>query len=687
MALSIDDIICAHYHQILDLVVSPDDQEVLVVFGNKDMPHDSYAMDEMNRSIWRVGLPDGQAIPLVPQEEDAHTPCWSPDGRRMAYLSRRSGQTEIWVVNRDGTDAAQVTRSHFPARNPYDGSSLCWSPDGMSIAYSVVPNGGRYALTMAVYDTLREIGRLEKADQITVYHAQSSEERANAWNRPSSFEGAVYIVHLESGQNRQLALLAGEDFRILDWFPGGEKILVNVGSELREITLSTREMKPLFSEPFSLVHLTSEGIGVARYHGSRLETGVVENNAFKQDFSIDLPGNEVTLDTWSQDGSRLFGRVWEGMSVFLYMADLESEKVQRITSYGKTVLPSGPKSLHHEKAIVFPYQGPTEPVEVWFHSSEASKRVSSFNIHLDPLPEVRIIQYPSEGWMIDALLVLPENYVQGERYPTLVYAHGGPESYVSASFTDLISARAESAAHFLATQGYAVFLPNFRGSGGYGPEFENELAEFQIVHKPFRDVMTGIDYLIEEGIADPEKLGIYGSSFGGWLTAWAVSQTSRFKGAVASLGLYDLLSFDRAIGKPFFTMQPNRMGKANPQANWLEPEVYKEFSPMEHIRSVKTPVLLIETPGERHGGWENQGISFFNGLCALGVESYLVYYPRARHNGGWNDNYKRDYMSRVATWFDHCLKGSSLPDEFRQSIPNPHSPPIPPTPQTHATRP
>ncbi len=316
MSLSIDEIIWGHYFQFLDLSVSPDDQEVLVVFGNRDMPHDSYVLDEMNRSMWKLRLSDGQASQLAPPEEDAHVPCWSPDGTQIAYLSRRSGQTEIWTMNRDGTEVRQVTHSNFPTQNPFDGSSLYWSPDGLSIAYTVVPNGGISALR--AQDTSKELGESLGLDQIIVYHSMSDEERLERWNHPLPLEGAVYIIDLHSGRNRQLAFQSGEGFRIIGWFPGHDQLLVNVGSELREITVSTGEMRGLYSGPVDLVNLTMSDIRLARLSESHLEIGSVENGGYNQEYSIEVPGYETSLDAWSRDGSRLFGRTQDGVTTYLF---------------------------------------------------------------------------------------------------------------------------------------------------------------------------------------------------------------------------------------------------------------------------------------------------------------------------------------------------------------------------------
>lgn len=187
-----------------------------------------------------------------------------------------------------------------------------------------------------------------------------------------------------------------------------------------------------------------------------------------------------------------------------------------------------------------------------------------------------------------------------------------------------------------------------------------------MLRNPYKDVLAGVDLLIQEGISDPGSLGIYGSSYGGWLTAWSLSQTTRFKGAVAAVGLYDILHIDRSNGNAFYTFFKNRLGSADPNAMWNNPDLYKEISPIENISSIKTPMLLVETGGERLGQ-ESMAKVLFNGLINFGVESYLVYYPKAFHNGGWNDEYKKDYMLRLLAWFDYCIKGEPLPDWFNSS--------------------
>jgi len=308
-----------------------------------------------------------------------------------------------------------------------------------------------------------------------------------------------------------------------------------------------------------------------------------------------------------------------------------------------------------------------DPTELYVLNNSEMKKISNFSQTDLPLkiPQVKVIKYNSSGWDIESLLVMPADYEPGHKYPTLIYLHGGPEHYVEASFTELISARAESAAHLLACNGYIVLLPNFRGSEGYGEEFLDQLGNYQMFRAPYNDVMAAVNQLIQNGIADPDKLGIYGSSYGAMLTAWTLSQTNCFKGAVSAVGVYDTLHSDRSNGTAFhaYSEFANRLGNADPHAMWNNPEVYKVLDSIENISKMNTPLLLMETSAERENG-ENARI-LFNGLRYFGVESYLVYYPKAFHNGGWNDEYKKDYMLRLLAWFDYCLKGVALPEWFK----------------------
>ena len=653
MPISIEDIISAHYYEFFELAISPDDCKILAVFGNSDMPHDRYSIDVMNRSIWSLELSGGKAVELCPRENDAHSPKWSRDGKSIAYFSRCSGKTELWTMSSDGSGKRQLTRSEFTAENPFDRSTMAWSPDGGKIAYSVAPNGSRYTLA------------IKEPEGFHVLSAISDEERKRRWTNPDGLRGEVHLIDIESGQIEELASEEGDAFSIIGWSPDGERLLVRVGADIRVIDITSGNLATLYSGSLGLSSWDGNQLRIARTCAEQIEIGTVADGNFEVKRSISVGPHRVSIDVWSPHGF-IYGRAFEGVSIFLCEINTLNGEYRRVTQRG-WVVPGAPICLNRRNSVVFPYESPRTPVDLWIKEPGCkARRISKVNDARlsEDIPEVRIVSYPSGGWSIEALLVLPLDYEVGVRYPTLIYLHGGPERSVNASFRELISARADSAAHYLATKGYVVLLPNFRGSSGYGSDFLNEISGYRIMETPFQDLMNGANYLVDVGIADPNRLGIYGTSFGAWLAAWAAGQTRRFKGAVAAIGAYDILGRDRLGGTPFCALRPNRLGDADPKALWTTPEIYKRISPIENTASIETPMLLIETGAEQRN---HQTLPFWNRLCDLGIESYLVRYPLAYHGGGWNDEYKQDYVIRLHAWFDHCLLGAELPESFLES--------------------
>jgi dipeptidyl aminopeptidase/acylaminoacyl peptidase len=671
MPFTFDDLIRAHYLQFQELSVSPDDREVLAVFGTHDMPDEDYAHDERDRSIWRISLADGSCVQLTQPEEDSRLPAWSPDGKQIAFVSRCSGKNEVWVMNRDGSGRRQVTQSDFPARNPYQVKlfpvnevALWWSPDGTKLAYSALPRGSLYSI-------MRESDPFDnalKTGKIVVL--KDNERYSHVWSEADAMiEGAIYVADLSTGEARCVASVTDGAFRLFGWTPDGKRLIAALKEDLLEIDLATGDRRTIFTGAMTLVVMDGSDIFTVHQAEKKVEIRQVEYGSSAEVASVDMP-EEFRLRAMTRDRRRLLGTVQEGVTIYLVSVDTHTSSARKLTEPGwcamRQDLPGPIACLNRESSAVFPYTSPTEPAELWKCGPDGSiSKVSKLFDGLDrsSLGQVRVVRYESDGWNIEALLVLPPDYDPGKKYPTLVYPQGGPEACVTANFTDLISARAQSLAHWLAARGYVIFMPNFRGKSGYGEAFKNELSDFRLLRTPYADVMAGADYLIAEGIADPDSLGVYGSSFGGWLTAWTVTQTDRFKCAAPAVGVYDALALDRLVGRPFWSLTPNRQGKADPMDLWRRPEVYREISPIEHVASVKTPTLLIETGGERRPGYWG-GRSFWLALCALGVETYYVWYPRAEHNGGWNDEYKKDYARRLLAWFDHYLKGSPLPDWF-----------------------
>lgn len=662
----INDVIAANYFDYEELSLSPDDRIALIVFGNHDMPYEEYVYGRRNRSIWLLNLIEGDYTEILSREEDAHAPSWSPDGNRIAYLSCISGKTEIWVMNHDGSEKIQLSISHFPAQNPFQFTKLFWSPDGKWITYTLMPNGSNHSLN---YDYSKK----KPSSDIIVHKTRKQDHKGYFDYISSLYRSELYIIDTITGKNRKLILYSNGEIDIVGWYDR-DTLIVKENNELKEVFISRSEQNLLYSGDVDLVKIKGRSLYIASVLHSSVELNSLNDGKFQQLCKVEIPGYEVKLHDFSFDASHVFLTAQRGISNYLFSIETSTGELKQLTDDARVVYSywhtAGVTCLHREKSLIFPYSSPSEPMEIWKLSEPGNmEKLSRFSdkVITYPIPEVRVINYECDGWSIEALLVLPVAYKPGNPFPTLVYLHGGPEGKINADFKELNCAGGQSAAFFLANQGYAVFMPNFRGSSGYGIEFEKELGNHQIMRNPFNDVMAGVDYLIEQGISDPNAIGVYGFSYGAGLSTWIVSQTDRFKGAIGICGIHDFLHWGRNYGVPFHALRFNRLGEANLNDMWLKPDVYKELSSLENIGSVQIPVLLIETGWERQwdgARWNSDAKTLFLGLESLGIETYLVCYAKAGHGDGWNQKYQRDYLNRILAWFEYCLKGMPLPEWF-----------------------
>jgi dipeptidyl aminopeptidase/acylaminoacyl peptidase len=258
------------------------------------------------------------------------------------------------------------------------------------------------------------------------------------------------------------------------------------------------------------------------------------------------------------------------------------------------------------------------------------------------LPDTQVIHWTSfDGWEIQGFLLMPPGYQKGKRYPTLVHIHGGPASlfgygYAGASYGPL-----------LALRGFVVFMPNPRGSRGWGEKFLEGNYHDQ-GGADLQDILKGVDYLVAEGIADPDRLGVAGGSFGGFMTAWAITQTTRFKAAMMSCGVANWRSYHgtadiQAWDEVYYGGSPYEVGG-----------IYDRYSPISYVDRVVTPTLIV------HGEDDNlvpvtQGYEMFRALKDRGVEVELVVYPREGH-GILEWHHQIHQANRIVEWFARKLK-------------------------------
>jgi dipeptidyl aminopeptidase/acylaminoacyl peptidase len=292
--------------------------------------------------------------------------------------------------------------------------------------------------------------------------------------------------------------------------------------------------------------------------------------------------------------------------------------------------------------IAYVSETATAPPELWiWKQGQTPKQVSHLNDAWKQyaLARLETYKYKSfDGTEIEAGLLMPANSEGETKLPLIALIHGGP--------TGRWSDQIETWGQLLAAHGYAVFYPNPRGSVGYGEKFV-EMNRADWGGGDFRDVMAGIDDLIAKGVADPERLGIGGWSYGGYMSEWAVTQTTRFKAAVSGAGMADLIS-------EFGTEE----GPAYDEWFWgvpyEKPEGFLNSSPFLYVKNAKTPTLILQGEADKIDPL-GQSQELYRGLKRYNVPTELVEYPREPH-GFHEEKHLVDRLNRILEWYAKYLK-------------------------------
>jgi dipeptidyl aminopeptidase/acylaminoacyl peptidase len=296
-------------------------------------------------------------------------------------------------------------------------------------------------------------------------------------------------------------------------------------------------------------------------------------------------------------------------------------------------------SLSHERALTLIRSSFDKAPEVWAGPLDSMKQITHLNDGIKPVwGKTENIEWTNDGFKVQGWLLYPAHYDPAKKYPLLVSVHGGPSSAVTPRWPGV----GYGGVPFSAL-GYFVFMPNPRGSYGQGEKFtQANIKDFG--YGDMRDVLAGMDVLEKRFPIDKDREGLTGWSYGGFMTMFGVTQTTRFKAAVAGAGISDWQSYygENSIDQwmvPFF-------GKTV----YDDPKIYAKSSAIEYIKNVKTPTLVVV--GDRDGECPApQSFEFWHALRAEGVKTQLVIYPNEGH--GFHDPaHRRDVLERALNWFE-----------------------------------
>jgi dipeptidyl aminopeptidase/acylaminoacyl peptidase len=564
-------------------------------------------------------------------------PRWSPDGQEIAFLSNREkkDRLSLYVIPADGGEARLVC--------DWKGgiSALAWSPDGTHIAF---------------------LGKDRKSKE----RRRAEKKRKDQIVRDRDFLfDRLYVIEREGGDRRLLSREGETHVADLDWLPDSSAV---VALHLRT---------PLADEwqgPSDVVRYNLAGGSATTV--IHLETGLEQPRvspdgsalAFRakagrvsttdQLWTVPLAGGEPRLITsdytgtidwhcWAQDGSALHFVGFEDLWGVLRSVDTASGAVTPLLDSsqercGTYSAPLGESPRGDVLAVV--KSASSLPPEVWTGTPGGTLSArTEFNRDLKDrqLATAEPISWTSDGVEIHGLLFRPLGNTPGLA-PLVVHVHGGPAWL----WSDRWLADWHDWAQLLAQRGYAVLLPNPRGSTGRGPAFTDANVN-DLGGGEFRDMMTGVDAVLEMGFVDRNRLGIGGWSWGGYMTAWTVSQTDRFACAVMGAGLSNLASDQGQNDVPrmnddYFDITP-----------YEDPLAYLQRSAVHHMHQAKTPTLILHGQADERvaipQAWE-----MYRGLQWAGVEVEMVTYPREQHPIK-ERAHQIDLLTRVIEWFDRHL--------------------------------
>jgi len=598
---------------------SPDGTRVAFVVSNP------LKTEKRTTHIWLYDKQSGAARQLTYSEKSETWPRWSPDGKKLAFLSNRGGdEQQIYILSMAGGEAAAATKGKASV------SDFAWSPDGQSLAYlAPEPKTEAEEKKEKDKDDARVVDKDDKQPRLRILDLVKKEEHAltplawkieelawmpdgqslvvQATSKPASdqFTNGIYAVWLRGGMDELRA-------------PHGPIGDVKVSRDGKLVSFAgARDDGP---SPHDLWLLGPDG-GVARnLTGASLDRAV-EDYHWAKDGSLTLvyaDGFRNKFAVYSRDGER---------------KDLPE-------------LPVNPEQFAISPGgdIAFVGQNSTEPQELWLRDATGeAHQLTHLNGGLKTygLIAPEFYKYKTfDGVEIEAALLKPAGYDGKSKLPTVVLVHGGP----TGSWRDAVDAWGQ----LLVARGYAVMYPNVRGSASSGEKFL-EMNRADWGGGDFKDVMAGVDDLVKKGIADPARLGIGGWSYGGYMAEWAVTQTAIFKAAVSGAGMANLISefgteHGPAYDEWFFGVP------------YEHPEGFLNSSPFLYVKNAKTPTLILQgeaDPVDPIG----QSQELYRGLKRYGVETELVLYPREPH-GLQEAKHRLDMQKRMLDWFDKYLKSA-----------------------------
>jgi dipeptidyl aminopeptidase/acylaminoacyl peptidase len=638
-----------------DPQISPDGARIVYVRNSMDI------MKDRSRSkLWIVDFDGSDHRKLTTGEGDESSPRWSPDGKKLAYVTDTEEGSEIFLRWMDSGQTAKLTQLRRPPR------ALVWAPDGKSIAFSMLvpepppklveppkePEGAKWADPPRVTIRLRHeadgVGYLEHG----YYH--------------------LFVLPVEGGTPRQVTSGSFHHRNAPAWTPDGKSLVFSanrnpdwehefVNSEIYSVSIDDGSIRALTDRngPDSSPAVSPDGKRIA-YIGfdDKIQTYQVA-----QLYVMNLDGGDKRVVTAELDRS-VSSPIWdsEGLGLYIQFDDQGNTKIGYVTldgdvsgvagNLGGTSLGrpygGGSFSVASNGRFAFTETHPEYPADIAVGEGVGTRvrHVTRLNQDLlghRDLGKVEEIWYESsydqrriQGWILT-----PPGFDLDAKYPLILEIHGGP----IANYGDRFTAEFQ----LYAAAGYVVFYANPRGSTGYGEEFGN-LLYHDYPGQDYDDLMSGVDAVISKGYIDEDNLFVTGGSAGGIMTAWIVGKTSRFRAAVVAKPVVNWYS-KVLVADNYYSYHKYRY----PGSPWENPEAYMKYSPISLVGNVSTPsMVMVGTADLRTPLSESK--QFYHALKLRKVDTALVEIPGASHAITRRPSQLITKVAHVLAWFEKYRK-------------------------------
>jgi len=625
--------------------ISPDGRYVAYQVQKTNWEENSFETE-----IWMAVVATGEYYRMTNARKSSTSPQWSPDSKRIAFISDRDGKRQIYVIAPNGGEGIELTNIETGV------SALSWSPDGRRIAFTAAdPESkarkdrkgkyGEFEVVQADY-TFTHLwmvdasidGRERAPEPVRLTEGSSLSVNGFSWspdsNRiafsaakdpdlSSSVTSDIFVLNVSDKRTKRIVDTKGPDGSPV-WSPDG-----------RQIAFQTANGREFFFYANSYIAVISADGGAPR---------VVSENF------DELPG----LIEWSRDG--IYFGAQQKTSSQLFRLNPETRVIEQVSQ------PAGFASSQFSfnadfSQVAFVGAGANDYSEIYVSDLKTfrPKRLTAMSDQLKDfrLATREVVQWQStDGTVIEGVLIKPAGFDPTKKYPLLVVIHGGPTG------VDTPAVRGDRyyPIEMFAAKGALILRPNYRGSAGYGEKFRS-LNVRNLGVGDYWDVISGVDHLVALGIADRDRVGAMGWSQGGYISAFITCSSDRFKAVSVGAGISDWMTYYVNTDIHPFTRQ---YLKATP---WDDPEIYEKTSPISYVKNAKTPTLI------QHGELDKRvpipnAYELRQALEDRGVPVKMVVYKGFGH-GIDKPKQQRAVMEHNYEWFTQWIWGEKPAQEGR----------------------